>query len=387
MSLEREKVLSGLKKNVANVMVQIQTVNPSDQYSLGCYSAFLTGLEKSGELLAHSVNNTALAYRFEPSPTEIETDGLCKNIESRVVVFLNSFLAIPTNCGKYFLADVRTVCISTLQSCVAFVEDLIKANESVLKKRRKKLVLQETSLTTAAEVWEKGQESIKGLPKNNYAACSKFILSQLRLIADAISELDDARALVASEDVKDEIDDFEMDEFDLDWSEADLKLLGPATGLLKTVKNLVKKIGETAKEMSGKGNALDESMSNEKNGDLDRLCDICAKLSPVSDDLASTLYPPIDPSEVSDAATSLITISRQLLDEGLLLSVLQMPVKIKGLNVSASQGQSQVQCVKGPNENVKNWADFLANALKHNEEQLNMKLAERGLSIMTVADK
>ena len=254
-------------------------------------------------------------------------------------------------------------------------------NHSVLKKKRKKLVLQETSLTTAAEVWEKGNTSIKTLPKNNYVACSKFILSQLRLIADAISELDEARALMASEEVKEDIDDVEMEEFNLDWSEADLKLLGPATGLLKTVKNLVKKIGETAKDLGSNSNALDDDILSEKNSELDRLCGICAKLSPASDDLAATLYPPIEPIEVSDEAKTLIAISRQLLDDRLLLSVLQMPVKLTGLNVT------EPQSLKDPNQNVKNWAEFLANALKHNEGQLNLKLAERGLTNLIVAEK
>ena len=84
------------------------------------------------------------------------------------------------------------------------------------KKKRKKLVLPETSLVTTAEVWQKGQESIKNLPKNNYIACSKYILSQLRLISDAISELDEARAMIASDDIKEDIDELDMDEFELD---------------------------------------------------------------------------------------------------------------------------------------------------------------------------
>ena len=119
----------------------------------------------------------------------------------------------------------------------------------------KKFILQESELCTVAEVWEKGHDSIKALPKNNYDACSKYILNQLCLITDAISELDDARALVSSEEVKSDIDEFEIDEFDLRWSDADLKLLGPGTGLLKTVKNLVKKIGQTAKRIGGEDHA------------------------------------------------------------------------------------------------------------------------------------
>ena len=246
----------------------------------------------------------------------------------------------------------------------------------VRKKKRKTLVLPEKSLTAAAEVWEKGHKSFKELPVNNFIASSKFILTQLRLISDAISELDEARELVSSEEVKTDIDDFEMDEFDLNWSETDLKILGPATGLLKTVKNLVKKIGQTAKEI---GTQLqdnnDSTILQDKNNDLDQLCDVCAKLSPASDDLAATLYPPIDPTEVSTAAKLLIKISKQLLEENLLTSVLEKPVKCTTENANQE---------KRPNEVVQNWAQFLNNALKHNEDQLNLKLAERGIESLQV---
>ena len=246
----------------------------------------------------------------------------------------------------------------------------------VIKKKRKTLVLQEKSLTTAAEVWEKGHQSFKDLPINNYIACSKFILTQLRLISDAISELDEARELVSSEEVMSEVDELELDEFDLNWSESDLKLLAPATGLLKTVKNVVKKIGQTAKDLGAEAKATeDATILQTRNNDLDQLCDLCANLSPASDDLAATLYPPIDPTEVTTAAKSLITISKKLLDENLLISVLQKPVKNRIENGDIEQGQK---------DEVQNWAQFLAKALKHNEDQLNLKLAERGMNVLTV---
>ena len=126
MSLERETVFNDLKKNIENVVAQIENERTLDDCSSISYSAFLINLEKSGALLAQSVNNTALAYRSEPSPTETESEGLCKNIETKCVEFLNSFLSVPKNCGKYFLADVRSVSVSTLNSCISFVEELIK---------------------------------------------------------------------------------------------------------------------------------------------------------------------------------------------------------------------------------------------------------------------
>ena len=132
MSLKRENAFTGLKEHIINVLGQIEKTVPSKDNIFKDYSSFLNGLENSGSVLVQSVNNTALAYRSAPSPTETETEGLCKNIESRVVGFYNSFLAIPSNCGNYFFSEVRASCISTLRSCISFSEDLIQVRLSLL---------------------------------------------------------------------------------------------------------------------------------------------------------------------------------------------------------------------------------------------------------------
>ena len=136
MSLEREKVFTNLKENIENVLEQIEKTLPSDLCSTNSYNAFLVGLEKSGTLLAQSINNTAMMYRSEKSPTEDESEGLCKCIESKSIEILNSFLAVPRNCGKYFLSEVRAASISTLKSCITFVEDVIKVRFKELFKCR-----------------------------------------------------------------------------------------------------------------------------------------------------------------------------------------------------------------------------------------------------------
>ena len=132
----------------------------------------------------------------------------------------------------------------------------MQLNQITSKKKQEKLVLHESVLSTVAGVWEKGHDSIKNLPRNNYQASAKFISNQLCLITDAITELDEARALMDSESVSDDIDELEVDEFDLRWSGSDLKLIGPAVGLLKTAKNLVKKIGQTVKEIGSQEYSL-----------------------------------------------------------------------------------------------------------------------------------
>ena len=124
--VQREKVFDTLKNNLKNILEQAVTANPSNEFCISTYSEFLSGLEKHGALIAQSVNNTALVYRSEPSPTEEESQGLCKNVESRAVEFLSIFLSVPKGCGKYFLEDARVVCVATLESCLSFVDELLK---------------------------------------------------------------------------------------------------------------------------------------------------------------------------------------------------------------------------------------------------------------------
>ena len=126
MSLEREKAFVELKKNITNIIDQIEKGNPTEEHQAENNNVFLNSLESSCKLLAQSVNNTALMYRSEPSPTESESEGLCKTIESKAVQFLQAYLTVPMNCGHYFLSDVKAFCTSTLQATISFVNDLIK---------------------------------------------------------------------------------------------------------------------------------------------------------------------------------------------------------------------------------------------------------------------
>ena len=125
MSSGRAKAFSGLKENLNNMIDQVEKTTPSELASHD-NKAFLLGLETSGALLAQSVNNAGLAFRSEPSPSESESEGLCKNIESRAVHFLKSFLLVPQFCGRHFLFEVREVSMATLKSCVSFADALVQ---------------------------------------------------------------------------------------------------------------------------------------------------------------------------------------------------------------------------------------------------------------------
>lgn len=81
------------------------------------------------------------------------------------------------------------------------------------------------------------------------------------------------------------------------------------------------------------------------------------------------------------------------MDKKILLSVLHTPITGKGEKLSvniqprpqiAEIGKSE-SVITDDGKNVSNWAEFLAKALRHNAEQLNLRLAERGINNLELA--
>ena len=92
---------------------------------------FLDQLQSSGAQFAQSVNNAGVAFRLEPSPTESESEGLSKNIESGAMQLLNNFMQASPHSGRYFLNEVQEACYCAIKSCIPFIEALIKVCFSI----------------------------------------------------------------------------------------------------------------------------------------------------------------------------------------------------------------------------------------------------------------
>lgn len=71
------------------------------------------------------------------------------------------------------------------------------------------------------------------------------------------------------------------------WSEEDKELVGPSSGLVKTIRSLLKK---TREAIQGHG----KCETDEQVAQLDDLSELAERLSPAVDNLLSSLYPPID---------------------------------------------------------------------------------------------
>ena len=102
------------------------------------------------------------------------------------------------------------------------------------------------------------------------------------MVDDALRELEEAK----NQNNGGAGDCMEGDDFDVTYSEEDLKLLMPALGLFKTVKALIKKVSQTVKKYG-------DSSTTENVKELEDLAEICSRISPSVDEYSEVLYPPI----------------------------------------------------------------------------------------------
>merc|ERR1719209_365454 len=127
-------------------------------------------------------------------------------------------------------------------------------------------------------------DTLKALPKSNKKAA---ILS----LKDALGELEEARSNGFMESFEEE------EGFEEQWKEDDALILNPSLGLIKTAVAMVKKTIVTVDK-----HGIEEG---EEVAEFDALVPRIASLSPLVDDLALSLYPPINWSESKSNANQL----------------------------------------------------------------------------------
>merc|ERR1712141_254483 len=152
---------------------------------------------------------------------------------------------------------------------------------------------------------EKCDRLKSNLSKNNVQAVCQSIQAQRNLVQDAIQELEDTKNLQSEDSGSDMAMD--EDEFETKWSDAEMAVLAPSLGLLKTSQALLKKIYFSLKE---NGKPFDADGVKEMDGTLEQ----CVKISPLVDDFALSLYPTLVATDVEKHSQALIQHSRFMLE-------------------------------------------------------------------------
>ncbi|KAI1899938.1 hypothetical protein AGOR_G00067080 [Albula goreensis] len=198
--------------------------------------------------------------------------------------------------------------------------------------------LSQEQLTSTGGVWS-ACDQFAHLPKDNKAAVLESMVSCVRVVKDAIEEMEQAQA-DSHDPFGDVLDDEDLDSRgnqDTYWSESDRQLMAPCQGLMKASAACLRKLS-AAVRANGKVD------TPENIAQLDDLADITKEISPSVDDLALSLYPPMDYSGVENNASKLASVLKKVLEIT----------------------RASHVCLEGD----LNWVQFLDGAVEHNLQKV-----------------
>ncbi|NXR94894.1 CCDB1 protein, partial [Hypocryptadius cinnamomeus] len=186
------------------------------------------------------------------------------------------------------------------------VEGMIQLTDTILNAPVESL--SQEQLISTGGVWE-ACEQVSNLPRDNQAAVVSALAASLGVVKDAVEEME--HALVEGQDPYGDIMEDEELGFrgnrDTYWSEADRQLLSSCMGLMKASKACLKKVLAAVK-------AHGKADSPEHIAQLDDLADIANEISPSVDELALSMYPPVNPLAVRLNAAKLASVLKKVLE-------------------------------------------------------------------------
>uniref|UniRef100_A0A6I8SAL1 Cyclin D-type-binding-protein 1 n=1 Tax=Xenopus tropicalis TaxID=8364 RepID=A0A6I8SAL1_XENTR len=254
--------------------------------------------------IGHSIKATSqeatklsLAFLKPPLPSEEGSQKLCDGLLNAILADATVYYSLPKEQGITLRKTVR-------EAVADIIEGTIQLAEVILSSRIQSL--SQAQLVSTGSVWEACDQWEK-LPKDNLAAVQVTVSGYLDVVKDAIEEVEQAQA-----DGEDPFSDIPEDDEvgargnqDTYWSEEDRRLMAPCLGLMKASKACLKKILGAIK-------AHGKADTAEHVAQLDDLVDVTLEVSPSVDELALSLYPPMNHATVRLNAAKLSSVLKKV---------------------------------------------------------------------------
>lgn len=257
------------------------------------------------------------------SPSVEELKSVAKGVEQASITLWSTYLLLSSRSGLTFAKQWSSTCQSIASTTRNLIFDLSQG-----KTRQR-------ALTSVGEVWQKCDDLIQNSSQDNVQAVIIEIKQQRSLIKDAITELEESKQ-----------------DPDEEWNDQELTVLGPGLGLLKTAQATLMKIVTALKTKGDPGKSVQ---------DMDGILDHCQKLSPAVDELALTLYPPMNFSDIQTKSKDLIELILNT------LTALQ-----------------QVHFVS--NQDFAEWGTFLLKGVDHNKSKLDLSMTDVKLDELSIKE-
>ncbi|XP_064377857.1 cyclin-D1-binding protein 1 isoform X2 [Dromaius novaehollandiae] len=260
---------------------------------------FWDALGQTFKATSQEATKLSLAFSRPPLPSAEDCQKLSEDVQNAILAVATVYYSLPKGQGTTLRKMVR-------DATTEVVEGMIQLTETILNTPLESL--SQEQLISTGSVWE-ACEQASNLPRDNQAAVVSALAACLGVVKDALEEME--HALVEGRDPYSDIMEDEELGFrgnrDTYWSEADRKLLGPCMGLMKASKACLKKVLGVVK-------AHGKADSSEQIAQLDDLADIANEISPSVDELALSMYPPMNQLAVRLNAAKLASVLKKVLE-------------------------------------------------------------------------
>ncbi|NXJ11694.1 CCDB1 protein, partial [Odontophorus gujanensis] len=268
---------------------------------------FWDALGQAFKETSQEATKLSLAFSRPPLPSAENCQKLSEDVQNAILAVATVYYWLPKGQGTTLRKMVRDATTEVLEGMIQLTETILISPLGSSSHKQ---------LISTGGVWE-ACEQVSSLPRvfftfpfaDNQAAVVSALSAFLAVVKDALEEMENA--LVEEQDpYSDTIEDEELGfrgNRDTYWSEADRKLLGSCMGLMKASKACLKKVLSVVK-------AYGKADSPEQIAQLDDLADIANEISPSVDELALSMYPPMNHLAVRLNAAKLASVLKKVLE-------------------------------------------------------------------------
>ncbi|XP_059718503.1 cyclin-D1-binding protein 1 isoform X3 [Haemorhous mexicanus] len=267
------------------------------------------------QVASQEATKLSLAFSRPPLPSAENCRKLSEDVQNAILAVATVYYWLPKGQGTTLRKMVRDATTEVVEGMIQLTDTILNAPVERLSfsiawfwdNFWEKSLSQEQLISTGG-VWE-ACEQVSNLPRDNQAAVVSALAASLGVVKDAVEEME--HALVEGQDPYGDIMEDEELGFrgnrDTYWSEADRQLLSSCMGLMKASKACLKKVLAAVK-------AHGKADSPEHIAQLDDLADIANEISPSVDELALSMYPPVNPLAVRLNAAKLASVLTKVLE-------------------------------------------------------------------------
>ncbi|XP_030067313.1 cyclin-D1-binding protein 1 homolog [Microcaecilia unicolor] len=292
-------VLQNLVQTLRSLLGRIREEEARESNEVFNQQHFWDTLGQTFKAISQEATKLSLAFSKPPLPLVEDCQKLSEALQNAVLAAAAMYCRLPKNQGMTLRKSIRDAIAEVVDGTVQLTEVILSTPLQSLSQEQ---------LMTTGGVWE-ACEQVSRLPRDNWAAVLLVITAYLAVVKDALEEMEQARA----DNMNPFNDILEDDELgapgnqDTYWSEADQQLLAPCLGLMKASKACLKKVIAAVKTY-GKAD------TPEHVAQLDDLADITNEVSPSVDELASSMYPPMNHLAVRFNAAKLASVLKKVLE-------------------------------------------------------------------------